>query len=111
MKNALGNQVVSFRFEDGTVNADLISELKTISLVKDVSTNNDQIIVYTSKGTELIPKIFQITSNLQIKINEISLTQPTLDDVFISYTGHELRDDNGKYNKKLEFAKMRKLRS
>ncbi|MFQ5573611.1 MAG: ATP-binding cassette domain-containing protein [Nitrosopumilaceae archaeon] len=111
MKNALGNEVVSFRIEDGVANTDLLSQLKTISLVKDVSTSNDQIVVYTSKGTELIPQIFQITSKLQIKINEISLSQPTLDDVFISYTGHELRDDNGKYNQKLEFAKMRRIRS
>ncbi|MFQ5573451.1 MAG: DUF4162 domain-containing protein, partial [Nitrosopumilaceae archaeon] len=92
------------------VNSDLLKQLKTISLVKDVSINENQIVVYTTKGTELIPQIFQITSNLKIKINEISLTQPTLDDVFISYTGHELRDDNVKYNQKLEFAKMRRIR-
>ncbi|HSB50416.1 MAG TPA: ATP-binding cassette domain-containing protein [Nitrosopumilaceae archaeon] len=110
MKNALGNEVVSFRFENGVANQ-LVSQLKTIPIVKDVSINDDQIIVYTSKGTELIPQIFQISLNLQLKINEISLTQPTLDDVFISYTGHELRDENGKYNQKLEFAKMRRIRS
>jgi len=111
MKNALGNEVVSFRLDGGIVNQKLVSQLKTISIVKDVSVTNDQIIVYTSKGTELIPQIFQISLNLQLKINEISLTQPTLDDVFISYTGHELRDENGKYNQKLEFAKMRRIRS
>ncbi len=111
MKNALGNEVVSFRLDDGIVNQKLVSQLKTISIVKDVSVTDDQIIVYTSKGTELIPQIFQISLNLQIKINEISLTRPTLDDVFISYTGHELRDESGKYNQKLEFAKMRRIRS
>lgn len=111
MKNALGDEVVSFRIDDGIENSTLLSQLKTISLVKDVSTKNNQIVVYTTKGAELIPQIFQLTSNLKIKINEISLTQPTLDDVFISYTGHELRDDNGKYNQKLEFAKMRRIRS
>jgi ABC-2 type transport system ATP-binding protein len=111
MKNALGDEVVSFRLEGNDVNSDLLEQLKTISLVKDASINDNQIVVYTTKGTELIPQIFQITSNLQIKINEISLTQPTLDDVFISYTGHELRDDDVKYNQKLEFAKMRRIRS
>jgi len=39
------------------------------------------------------------------------LTQPTLDDVFISYTGHEIRDDDSKFNRKLEHAKMKRLRS
>jgi len=111
MKNALGDEVVSFRLEGNDVNSNLLEQLKTISLVKDVSINDNQIVVYTTKGTELIPQIFQITSNLKIKINKISLTQPTLDDVFISYTGHELRDDDVKYNQKLEFAKMRRIRS
>jgi ABC-2 type transport system ATP-binding protein len=111
MKNALGNEVVTFRLESNDVNPDLLEQLKKISLVKDVSSKNNQIIVYTTKGTELIPQIFQLTSNLKIKINEISLTSPSLDDVFISYTGHELRDENGKYNQKLEFAKMRRIRS
>ena len=111
MKNALGDEVVSFRIDNGDANSQLVSELKTISLVKDVSTKNNQIVVYTTKGAELIPQIFQLTSNLKIKINAISLTQPTLDDVFISYTGHELRDDDTNYNQKLEFAKMRRIRS
>ena len=111
MKNALGNEVVTFKLDDNDVNSELLSQLKTISLVKDVSTNENQIVVYTTKGTELIPQIFQLSSNLKIKINEISLAQPTLDDVFISYTGHELRDDDVKYNQKLEFAKMKRIRS
>ncbi len=111
MKNALGDEVVSFRLDNGLENQQLVSQLKTISSVKDVVIKDDQIIVYTFKGTELIPQIFQISLNLKIKINEISLTRPTLDDVFISYTGHELRDENGKYNQKLEFAKMRRIRS
>lgn len=110
MKNALGDEVVSFRVGDGVASSDLVSRLKTISLVKDVSTKNNQIVVYTTKGAELIPQIFQLSSNLKTKINEISLTRPTLDDVFISYTGHELRDDDTKYNQKLEFAKMRRIR-
>lgn len=110
MKNALGDEVVSFQVDDNVTNSNLVSQLKTISLVKDVSAKNNQIVVYTAKGAELIPQIFQLTSKLKIKINEISLTQPTLDDVFISYTGHELRDDETKFNQKLEFAKMRRIR-
>ena len=64
------------------------------------------------KGTEVIPKIFQISSDLKIKIISISLTQPTLDDVFISYTGHEIRDDDeGGFNRKREHAKMKRIRA
>jgi ABC-2 type transport system ATP-binding protein len=84
MKNSLGNEIISFSLE--------------------------QITVFSSNGTEVIPKIFQSSSELGIKIKSISLTQPTLDDVFISYTGRELRDETENFNMKKEHSKMRRLR-
>ena len=77
----------------------------------DISINQNGITVFTSKGTEVIPLIFQLSSSLEIKINSISLTQPSLDDVFISYTGRELRDDSDNFNKRREHAKMKRLRA
>jgi len=40
-----------------------------------------------------------------MKIRSLTLKQPTLDDVFISYTGHDLRDEaeNKKYSRRKEF--------
>ena len=110
LKDKLGNEIITFKILEDRSKTDLLSELKAIQLVKDVTTKDDQVTVFASKGTELIPMIFQIASNLQIKIISISLTQPTLDDVFISYTGHELRDENAKYNQKIQYAKMRRWR-
>ena len=110
LKDKLGNEIITFKILEDISKTDLLSELKAIQLVKDVTTKDDQVTVFASKGTELIPMIFQIASNLQIKIISISLTQPTLDDVFISYTGHELRDENAKYNQKIQYAKMRRWR-
>ena len=110
LKNKLGNEIITFKILEDISKTDLLSELKAIQLVKDITTKDDQVTVFASNGTELIPMIFQIASNLQIKIISISLTQPTLDDVFISYTGHELRDENAKYNQKIQYAKMRRWR-
>lgn len=111
MKNALGNEVINFTLDDNSKKNILISKLHDIDLISKISTKNDTITVFASKGTEVIPKIFQLSSELAMKINSISLTQPTLDDVFISYTGHELRDENATYNRKKEHAKMKRLRA
>jgi len=111
MKNALGNEVITFTINNEEKKSNLLSKIQEIGNVKDVSTKQNGITVFSSKGTEVIPLIFQIASNLQIKINSISLTQPTLDDVFISYTGRELRDDTDSFNKRLEHAKMKRLRA
>jgi len=112
MKNALGNEVITFTInhnEEKKLN--LIAKIKEIEFVKEISANQNGITVFSSKGTEVIPLIFQLSSNMEIKINSISLTQPTLDDVFISYTGRDLRDDTDNFNKRREHAKMKRLRA
>jgi ABC-2 type transport system ATP-binding protein len=110
MKNSLGNEVISLTFENKN-SEEFLSQLRQIDLVKKINEDNSKLTIFASKGTEVIPKIFQISSNMQIKIISISLTQPTLDDVFISYTGREIRDDDTGFNRKREHAKMKRLRA
>lgn len=110
MKNAMGNEVISLTFENGNSD-DFLFQLRQIDLIKKINVDNNKLTIFASKGTEVIPKIFQISSELQIKIVSISLTQPTLDDVFISYTGREIRDDDTGFNRKQEHTKMKRLRA
>ena len=111
MKNALGNEIISLSIENNANHDSFLVELKKIEFIKKINEDNSKLTLFTSNGTEVIPKIFQISSKFDIKITTISLTQPTLDDVFISYTGHEIRDDNSKFNRKIEHAKMKRLRA
>ena len=110
MKNAMGNEVISILL-DGENHDSFLSELKKIESVNKINEDGSKLTLFASNGTEVIPKIFQISSELDIKITSISLTQPTLDDVFISYTGHEIRDDDSGFNQKREHAKMKRLRA
>lgn len=110
MKSEMGNEVISIVVE-GENHDSFLSELKNLDYVNKINQDDGKLTVFASNGTEVIPKIFQISSKLEIKITSIALTQPTLDDVFISYTGHEIRDDNSGYNRKREHAKMKRLRA
>ncbi|MCH7560724.1 MAG: ATP-binding cassette domain-containing protein [Nitrosopumilus sp.] len=110
MKKAMGNEVISIILEGENHNS-FLSELKKIEFVTKINEDGSKLTLFVSNGTEVIPKIFQISSELKIKITSISLTQPTLDDVFISYTGHEIRDDDSGFNRKREHAKMKGLRA
>ena len=110
MKNDLGNEIISLVIESNGSYDSFLLELKKIEFIKKINEDDSKLTLFTSNGTEVIPQIFQISSELGIKIKSISLTQPTLDDVFISYTGHEIRDDDSKYNRRREHAKMKRLR-
>ncbi len=110
MKSVMGKEVISLKFENGNSD-EFLSLLHKINFIKKINVENNKLTIFTSNGTEVIPKIFQISSELEIKIISISLTRPTLDDVFISYTGHEIRDEDTKFNRKREHAKMKRLRA
>ena len=111
MKNAMGNEVISIVIEENNSRDSFLTKLKKIESVNKINEDGSKLTLFVSNGTEVIPKVFQISSDIGIKITSISLTQPTLDDVFISYTGHEIRDDDGTFNRKREHAKMKRLRA
>ena len=112
MKNSMGNEVISIVIQEGEKNRDsFLSQLEKIEFINKINRDDSKLTLFASNGTEVIPKIFQISSELDIKITSISLTQPTLDDVFISYTGHEIKDDDSQFNRKREHAKMKRLRT
>ncbi|SHO43108.1 Daunorubicin resistance ABC transporter ATPase subunit [Nitrosotalea sinensis] len=111
LKNALGNEIVVFEIDSSDKIDTFVSDIKKIATVKDVSTDGTMITIFTTSGDQLTPQIFQHANNLAIKIESISLTKPTLDDVFLSHTGRELREDDGKYDRKKVRERMRRIRA
>lgn len=94
MKAALGNEVITLHVAPDASDR-LVQAIRQIQSVSDINAAGGEITVFTSNGTAVIPEIFALSTSLDAKIDSISLKQPSLDDVFISYTGHQLRDDEG----------------
>ena len=111
LKNAMGNEVISIIMDDSDNRDSFLSKLEEIESVNNINQDGTKLTLFVSNGTKVIPTIFQISSELEIKITTISLTRPTLDDVFLSYTGHEIRDDDSKFNRRREHAKMKRISS
>ena len=110
MKNKLETDMVTLSVTPHKIKrVEFIEKLKALDLVKDVKINEANMIVQSSNSTLVIPKIFQISTEIGINIDSFVLNKPTLDDVFISYTGHNLRDEtNGKFNKRKEYNQSRR---
>ena len=111
MKNSVGNEILTLQIKDANSRKSLISKLEKIQSISKISSDNDKITLLAPSGSDTIADVFQLSSNLDIKIDALSLKQPTLDDVFISYTGHEIRDEDSRFNRKHEHAKMKRLRA
>ena len=110
MKNKLETDMITFSvIPDKIKKEQFIEKLKSLELIKNVKINETDMTIQSSDSTQVIPKIFEISSQIGINIDSFVLNKPTLDDVFISYTGHNLRDEsNGKFNKRKEYNQSRR---
>lgn len=66
--------------------------LKTLPGVDSVNTSADQYKLNCSNPQVALPALFQRAGEMGLEMKDIKITDPTLEDVFIALTGHELRD-------------------
>ncbi len=88
LKNSIGNDVITLSCSNMTK---LLESLKKESWIKNVKKHDTFITLGVEKGEEKIPEVILIAQNLGIKIKSISVRKPTLDDVFLSFTGRTIR--------------------
>ncbi len=58
----------------------------------DVKITRDYVIINVNDASKILPEIFEIANSVGVRIEEIKYTRPTLNDVFLYYTGREIRD-------------------
>ncbi len=110
MKRDLGGGVISLSYEGDGSGGEFLSELGRLPQISKATDDAGRMTLFASHGAEVIPEIFRISSRMGVKIRSISMTQPTLDDVFISYTGRQIRDGGAGYDRGSGRARMRRLR-
>lgn len=54
-----------------------------------------ELAVYVDKGESAVPNIMRLLVNQSIEIKTISVSRPSLDDVFLKYTGRTIRPQEG----------------
>jgi ABC-2 type transport system ATP-binding protein len=64
--------------------------------VREISVEGDQFRLYVEEGSTALPQLLRLLDSEQIGIRSMSLSEPTLDDVFLRQTGRSLRDTGAK---------------
>ena len=62
------------------------------AFVREISADGDQLRLYVEDGGAAMPELLRVLDSEQIGIKSMSLSEPTLDDVFLRQTGRSLRD-------------------
>jgi len=60
--------------------------------VKEARIEGDAIRLYVENGSQALPKIITLLETKKVLVDAVSLSQPSLDDVFLMQTGRSLRD-------------------
>jgi ABC-2 type transport system ATP-binding protein len=83
----LGGDVIEVVLEKDIPKKSL-EEVKRINRVVDVlTTKPNHLKIYLNKAEEVLPQVTEFFLKMQMPIKSIQMSEPSLDDVFIHYTG------------------------
>ena len=86
LKHQAGQDSVELRTADDTVARDRLA-----SAGFDVRQGDEALVVFTSDGEARVPELIATAG---VAVRNVHVHRPTLDDVFLHYTGRQIREDH-----------------
>jgi ABC-2 type transport system ATP-binding protein len=91
LKESLGGDIMTLSIQDGE--EDISDVIKKIPNVKEVKKQDSTYRVKVVDGEETAPTIIDAVRAQGHKVTRLSLTKPTLDEVYLEYTGRSIREE------------------
>ena len=108
LKNAVGHDLLTIKVSDIEKMLPVLSDQ---DWVKDVKKIDSQIIVSTEQGEEKIPLVVNLARSHDVLMTSVSIRKPTLEDVFLHYTGKTIRQEDVSSQDQVRSRLRRKRRS
>ncbi|MCP8304913.1 MAG: ATP-binding cassette domain-containing protein [archaeon] len=93
LKDNLGGDIIELALPYNS--RDITEAIATIPYVLDVKRKSETYRIKVAKGEEALPDIIERILKMNLKVSKVSLTKPTLDQVYLEYTGRSLRETEG----------------
>ena len=107
LKKCLQNGVIILKTKN---NALFASKLAKSGLVNKIIEDGVKLNLSVENPHTTLPRIVELGVSTGIYIESISIREPDMDDVFIHYTGHEIRESNGTELKYMRAMKRRGIK-
>ena len=91
LKNTLGQDIIYLETNDNEAAIQLLKGLAQVREIKEKP--HGFVLMVNEDGTKVLPTLIDTLKNAGMEIATINLKKPTMDDVFVFYTGKELRDE------------------
>ena len=92
LKASLGGDAIDIAFND---HEDHTTSLKTLRNVIDVTKNESEYRIKTKDGDQMMTDVLAMSAEMGWKVKSVSLHKPSMNQVFLQYTGKSLRDTAG----------------
>lgn len=107
-RKVMGGDVVEVVFDN--LPDEAFSILQSSDFVLEVKKSENTLTLVVKSGAEAVPRIVELVNGKGGKIHSVTLRAPTLDDVFLEYTGRSIREDTAVTRKRFvsTFEAMRR---
>ena len=98
LKDEIGGDCINIGFSEerligeGALVETASQALQGQSYVQRIETLTDSVAVYVDRGEEIMPQIIELLRENGISVKTITLSRPSLHDVFLKHTGYTIRD-------------------
>ena len=89
LKESLGGDIITLSIKQ---DVDITDIIKKIKRVKEVKKENGMYMVKSENGEVTAPLIIEALRKAGHAVTKLSLTKPTLNEVYLQYTGRSMRD-------------------
>jgi ABC-2 type transport system ATP-binding protein len=112
LKAEIGADVVQVTLKnDGVpdVRAKARAALLALPGIKDVQEYDGSVAIYAQGGSALVPQIVRALDAAGTDIAQLTLSGPTLDDVFLKHTGRKMRTEEVKPPSRVVWGRRRRM--
>jgi ABC-2 type transport system ATP-binding protein len=96
LKSCVGGDTVVFGFLSEETARDAETLLTENIQVERIQTNNNSVYLNIKDGERMMPDLLRSLDARNLEAQSVTLSRPSLDDVFLKYTGRSLREDERK---------------
>jgi ABC-2 type transport system ATP-binding protein len=89
-RKIIAGDIISLNFDNDIILQNAKNILAKEKFSKEIQSSNTTLHIFIDEGDGTLPLVVQILHNNNLHIRTVSLSRPTLDDVFLKLTGRKL---------------------
>ena len=107
LKNAIGEDIISVQVSDGEKFSDILTK---IEFIKRIKLHDNFLFLSVENGEIMIPRILRLAHEEGVLVHSVSLRKPTLEDVFLTFTGRTIREQEASVKEQIRMKAKASMR-